>query len=126
MKKVLFVTTISGFLPQFEKNDAKADFSMAATDIVNLNRSLLPDDSIYSFINNKRIAFKSMKVSDNLVEGIHENGEIMDITKKKIVISTGDGAIDVEEVQLPGKKPMTIQNFLNGHALKKGEIFKES
>ncbi len=114
------------YAPMFEKNDAKADFSMAATDIVNLNRSLLPDDSIYSFINNKRIAFKSMKVSDNLVEGIHENGEIMDITKKKIVISTGDGAIDVEEVQLPGKKPMTIQNFLNGHALKKGEIFKES
>lgn len=114
------------YAPMFGREDARIDFTMKAQDIVNLNRSLMPDDSIYAFINNKRIAFKKVNVSDKLDLNADCAGEILDISKNKIVILTGEGAIEVEEVQPAGKKAMNIQSFLNGNPIKKGEYFKES
>ncbi len=111
------------YAPMFGKKDGCIDFSMAAKDIVNLNRSLLPDDSIYTFINNKRLAFKRVSFFDNMEQGNAIPGTIVSIEKKSIGIATGKGVLLVSEVQPAGKKGMPIQSFLNGHALKVGDIF---
>ena len=111
------------YAPMFGKKDGCINFSMAAKDIVNLNRSLLPDDSIYTFINNKRLAFKSVSFFDNMKQGNLIPGTIVSIEKNSIGIATGEGVLFVSEVQPAGKKEMPVQSFLNGHPLIVGDIF---
>jgi len=43
----------------------------------------------------------------------HENGKI-ECSKKSLSIYTNDGCIEILELQIPGKKKMDIQSFLNG------------
>ena len=113
------------YAPMFEKNDACIDFNHSAQSIVNLNRSLMPDDSIYTFINNKRISFKTVSFSDN-IESKNEEvpGTVVNVNKKVLSIATGNGTLNVTEVQPAGKKIMPIQAFLNGNPMQVGDVLK--
>ncbi len=81
------------YAPMFGKKDGCIDFSMAAEDIVNLNRSLMPDDCIYTFINNKRIAFKSVSVSDNIDIEQELPGTVINVSKHALLVATGNGVL---------------------------------
>lgn len=111
------------YAPMFGKQDGCIDFTQSAQELVNLSRSLEPDDSIYTFINNKRLAFKNVEVSDMIDSKHMAPGTILSVTKKTIDIATKDGVLRVTEVQPAGKKPMAIQSFLNGHPLQVGDRF---
>lgn len=111
------------YAPMFGKQDGCIDFAQPAKALVDLSRALEPDDSIYTFINNKRIAFKSVAISDNIENKSAVPGTVLVVSKKSIDIATGDGALHVTEVQPAGKKPMAIQSFLNGHPLQVGDRF---
>lgn len=111
------------YAPMFGKQDGCIDFVQSAKALVDLSRALEPDDSIYTFINNKRIAFKSVAISDNIENKSAVPGTVLAVSKKSIDIATGDGALHVTEVQPAGKKPMAIQSFLNGHPLQVGDRF---
>ena len=50
-------------------------------------------------------------------------GEIVKVGKNTIIIQTGKGQLEILEIQLSGKKKMTIDAFLRGNKLKAGEIF---
>jgi len=52
-----------------------------------------------------------------------EPGEIIDIIKDGIKISTGAGVILVKKVQPPGKKPMNAFDWCNGARIKPGDKF---
>ena len=111
------------YAPMFGKQDGCIDFAQPAKVLVDLSRALEPDDSIYTFINNKRIAFKSVAISDNIENKSAVPGTVLAVSKKSIDIATGDGTLHVTEVQPAGKKPMAIQSFLNGHPLQVGDRF---
>lgn len=111
------------YAPMFGKQDGCIDFAQPAKALVDLSRALEPDDSIYTFINNKRIAFKSVAISDNIENKSAVPGTVLAVSKKAIDVATGDGALHVTEVQPAGKKPMAIQSFLNGHPLQVGDRF---
>lgn len=115
--------TQATYAPMFGKKDSCIDFSMDAKSIVDLSRALEPDDSIYTFINNQRIAFKTVSISDNIDNKSAEPGTVLAISKKAIDVATANGVLRVVEVQPSGKKPMTIQSFLNGHPLHIGDRF---
>lgn len=111
------------YAPMFGKQDGCIDFAQPAKALVDLSRALEPDDSIYTFINNQRIAFKSVSISDNIENRSALPGTVLAVSKKAIDVATGDGALHVTEVQPAGKKPMAIHAFLNGHPLQVGDRF---
>ncbi len=49
-------------------------------------------------------------------------GEIVAVTRDRVWVATGDGVIALTEVQLEGRKAMTVQNFLVGHPLRPGTL----
>jgi len=53
-------------------------------------------------------------------------GEIIAINKEAMTVSCTDGALDIQTIQLPGKKAMTIAELLNGRPdlLKPGMCFE--
>ena len=44
-----------------------------------------------------------------------EPGKVITVQKKSFHVATGDGVLEVTEIQMPGKKPMPVAAFLNAH-----------
>ena len=49
-------------------------------------------------------------------------GTILDAAGDRLRVATGDGVIDVLEIQTEGKRPMPVREFLAGHPLAAGAI----
>ncbi len=112
------------YAPMFEKSDAKADFNLPALALYNLNRSLLPDDAIYTFFNEKRITLRKTEAVPSCDFTQYENGTIVDVTKEKISVKTSDGILNIYEIQPAGKKTMSIKEFKNGNPISIGDSFQ--
>jgi methionyl-tRNA formyltransferase len=46
---------------------------------------------------------------------------VINVSKEGLDIATGDGAIRVTQLQLPGKKAMSVRDFLNANTIEVGE-----
>jgi methionyl-tRNA formyltransferase len=51
------------------------------------------------------------------------SGTILEAEGNRIVVATGDGALDLLMVQAEGKRPMAARDFLAGHPLVPGDRF---
>jgi methionyl-tRNA formyltransferase len=50
-------------------------------------------------------------------------GEIIAVSKASIDVVTGDGTLRIRQVQIPGKRAMSVTDFLNANALHVGDHF---
>ena len=50
-------------------------------------------------------------------------GTIVEVNPEFVRVQTGDGTLDLLEVQSPGRKPMSVGDYLNGHPVSPGQIF---
>lgn len=50
-------------------------------------------------------------------------GTLLKTGKKDFTVQTGEGVLNVSEIQLPGKKRMDAGDFLRGYALERGIVF---
>ena len=55
--------------------------------------------------------------------GKAEPGTVLAVAKDHFTVQTGDGVLQVYELQIPGKKRMEIGAFLRGYALEEGTVF---
>lgn len=113
------------YAPMFGKNDAHIHFASSADEIVRLNRSLMPDESIYTYWQGKRLAFREASVcpSGNVA---HIPGTVIVANKNKLLIACGQGALCVTIVQQEGKRAMPVADFLNGNQIAAGDYFDSS
>lgn len=103
--------------PKIFKEDGRIDWTKRGEDIVNLVRGLSPYPAAWSPIFKEGAECGSMKiftahfVADNK-EGIV--GEVVTDLKNTFGVRCADGVIYLEDVQLAGKKRMTIKELLLG------------
>ena len=57
------------------------------------------------------------------MEGKCAAGCIIKAEKGSFLVQTGDGVLELLEVQLEGKKRMTTDAFLNGYTVEEGTYF---
>lgn len=106
------------YAKKITKSTFNIDFSKTSEEILNLIRGLDPYYGAKAKYKDEIIKiFKAYKYD---YIGREEPGTILD-NNKKLIIKTGDGAISVEELQIPGKKRMDIKSFLLGHNFDKNE-----
>jgi len=108
--------------PKIKSNDCKIDWKESAKQIHNLIRAFSPLPGAFTVFNSKRLKI----FSSSLLDGSTENGkcgEIVICSKDQLVIQTGNGLLEIEEVQLEGKKPIKIEEFLRGTKLQSNMIF---
>lgn len=48
-------------------------------------------------------------------------GTVLYVTKDTIAVQTGDGVLQLSNIQLEGKKRMTVKDFLLGYKVEAGE-----
>ena len=54
----------------------------------------------------------------------HKPGMVVDVLKNSFIVQTGDGCLELLEVQLEGKKRMTTDAFLRGYQVTEGSFLK--
>lgn len=116
--KVTFAKTI-------KHEDEWISFSWPTEKIINRMRGLSPDIGASMMINQTTIkCFKAIR-SDIIIDNSIQAGTVLEV-KKKLIVKTIDGAIEILEIQAPGKKKMMIKDFLNGqNIIKQNDVFIE-
>lgn len=98
------------------------DWNKSADDIEHLVRGLYSWPGTYTFLNGKMMKLCKVALSEVPVDG--KPGEICLVTKDCLAVNTGEGTLEIRELQPEGKKRMTVHDFLLGNRLEKGMYFK--
>lgn len=99
--------------PKIFTETCQIDFNKSTDAVYNLIRGLSPFPTAFTFLHGKKLKiFKALK------DKSHKNlqpGELITDGKTHLSFGCTDGAIQVLEVQLEGKKRMPITEFLKGY-----------
>ena len=100
--------------PLITKETCEIDWTKSAREIHNLVRGLSPVPGAYSYIEDDKVKILETMVVE---EKSDEPGTIMEVSPNGVLVSTGDGLIQILKLQYPGKKPMSVRDFLNGNEI---------
>lgn len=93
------------------------DFTKSAKELDCFVRGMDPWPSAYTLLSGKTLKLWKVRA----VDGSGKAGSVIDIDKESFTIACGEGAIEVLEVQLEGKKRMSAGDFLKGSTLNIGQ-----
>ena len=106
--------TLATYAPMLDKNLCEIDFSKDAKVIHNLIRGLSPWPVATTKLNGKTLKIHRSIYVDKKASSIF--GEVIE-NDGRIIVSCGDGCIEILELQLEGKKRMNASDFLRGHPI---------
>ncbi|MBD5134877.1 MAG: methionyl-tRNA formyltransferase [Lachnospiraceae bacterium] len=109
----------SNYAKMLNKKLGRIDFEKSAEEIERLIRGLNPWPSAYTSLNGKTLKIWDADVRKEKTD--IPPGEIIEVTNDEILVSTGDGILIINELQLEGKKRMDTESFLRGYKVEKGE-----
>ena len=95
------------------------NFGKSAEELERLVRGLNPWPSAYTLYAGKTMKIWSAEVTD--LPGERTPGKIH-VTKDRLFLETGEGVLDVKELQLEGKKRMDTASFLRGFQMEDGSF----
>ncbi|QJA06812.1 methionyl-tRNA formyltransferase [Thermosulfurimonas marina] len=106
------------YAPPFKKEDAELDFHSPAWEVACRIRAFDPRPGAYTFLQGQVFKLFRPQVLDQ--ESPEPPGTLLGVTGEKLLIACGKGVLAVSEVQLAGKRRMTVSEFLKGHRLAAG------
>jgi len=106
--------------PKITKKIAHIQFDQNADQVHNWIRGLSPYPAAYCYHKNKQL--KLLRSEPVKLETVFAAaGTILEISSNFFCVQCKRGAVRIFQVQLQGKKRMTVSDFLNGYALEKGD-----
>jgi len=106
---------------KIEKAEAYLNLKLSAQEIHNHIRAFGMGPGSYSLLGEKKLKFVKARISDKKSTS---PGQVVHLDGEGICISCGQGVIQVLEVQPESRAKMKVKDFLLGHALKVGDVFK--
>ena len=111
----------ASYASKITKEMAEIDWSHDALRIASLIRAMDPQPGATTNLGEKKIKLFSPMVTDN--EATHERpGKVITDDNNRFIIETGKGKIDIGEIQLPGKKRISVSDFLRGYKIEKDTV----
>ena len=117
----------SSYIKQLKKEDGRINFKDPAELIERQIRACAPWPSAFTKLGGKTFKIWDADVKD-LPEGAEltgVSGTVVFVNKKSLYVECGAQCLSLNEVQLEGKKRMTIEEFLRGRKIEKGFVFGE-
>ncbi len=113
--------SISNYAGMLNKETGHVDWSKSAQDIHNLIRGLNSWPVAWSLKDGKNFKFWRTKV----VEGTSKEpaGTVIELKKNSFYVATGNGILEVLELQPPSKKRMSAGDLVRGHGVAVGDVF---
>ena len=98
---------LATYAPKIEKQDARVDWSLAAEDVARRIRAYNPFPGSFCFAGETRIKIWRASATG----GSGAPGAVLQCDREAVVVACGDGALRLDEVQLPGKRRVAAQEF---------------
>ena len=104
------------YAKMLNKDLALIDWNNKAEDIHNLIRGLNPWPIAYTnYENNYMKVFESKALNETTTK---EPGTIVGVSKEGIRVATSKGVLLIKKIQFPNGKPLTVEQYINGHEIK--------
>ena len=106
----------------FEKNDGRIDWKQPARRIHNLVRAAQPWPGAHCLLKGEVVRVLKSEVLDepaNLAPGV-----VARVEKERVLVATGDGLLALTGIQPPGKKVMSMGEYLRGRPMEPGTMFE--
>lgn len=110
----------SSYAKMLKKDMGNIDWTKSAEEIERFIRGLNPWPSAYTKLKGKTLKIWRAQVLSKDAEAVLPGG-FVSYDKKSWVVQTGNGCLSLLEVQLEGKKRMSVEEFLRGYSLDKEE-----
>lgn len=105
--------TLATPAPKLFKEHCHIDFNQPAEIIHNKIRGLSPFPTAFALLNGNKINVYKAKIRTNVFTDV---GRIL-IKDERLLVGCKEGAIELLEIQPPGKKRMQVSDFLKGNSL---------
>lgn len=113
--------SISNYAGMLNKETGHIDWSKSAVEIHNLIRGLNSWPVAWSMKDGKNYKFWRTKVENSNSDKVP--GTVVELRKNSFCLATGEGLLEVLEIQPPSKKRMSAGDLLRGHGVAVGDIF---
>jgi methionyl-tRNA formyltransferase len=111
--------------PKLRKEDGLIDWSRPALAVHNLVRAMQPWPAAYTFWrpagSETQAAQRLIVHKTRVVPGHGVPGEVLDADDDRLIVAAGAGAVALDELQVPGKRPLPAIEFLRGHRIRPGD-----
>ena len=104
--------------PKIFKEDCRINWSTGAVHIHNFVRGLSPVPCAWTTYQGKMLRIYRTALAGTAGD---DPGIVTDVRPDSLVIGASGGQVSLEELQLEGRKRMTIAEFLRGHHLRPGD-----
>ncbi|PMH45383.1 methionyl-tRNA formyltransferase [Vibrio sp. 10N.286.49.B3] len=105
---------LANYAKKLSKEEAKIDWTMDAVAIERCVRAFNPWPMSYFSAADNNIKVWQSRVDAQKTE--QPAGTIIQVDKSGIYVATGNGVLVLEQLQVPGKKAMSVQDILNARA----------
>ncbi len=109
------------YAPTLSREDERIDWNLSVKQVYNKVRGTNPWPGSYTTYQGKTVKIWSGQVHqcENAIKhhAHQDNGTIVKIFKDAIGVKVNDGVYLITELQIEGKKRMSVKDYLNGHCI---------
>ena len=110
------------YCERITKNTSRIDWSKSSSEIHNLVRGLNPKPVAWTTFRGKSIRIWRTAMCEEDIE-TPARGHISIYKKKRLLIGTGDGLLEILQIQPETKRIMDALSFINGYRLQESDRF---
>lgn len=110
----------SSYAPMLKREEERIDWNENASVIRNVIRALSPQPAAFTSFNDSRFKIFKCRLVNSETKGLA--GRVTQITKEGFEVQTGQGILEILQVQREGKKRIPCHEFLKGFQLIPGDI----
>ena len=114
--------TSATLAPKISSDDCLIDWYKSTEIIHNQIRAFSPKPGAYTYFQKKRVKLFNSKIKNNSRTAALQPGEI-NYTNAHLEVGTGNGLIHIYEIQIEGKKRLSVSQFVAGLPQIKGDYF---
>ena len=106
--------------PPIQKAETALDFAQPARALWGQIRALAPRPGAACRLGAKRLRITAAQLSELPAPG--DPGTVMIWDKKRVLVATGDGTLEILRAQLEGRKELRAQDLANGRVVGEGDV----
>ncbi len=109
--------------PKLSKSQCPIDWTQPAIQIDRQVRALIPWPGAVAAWQGQPLKIWQAEIAAGKTAAAFKPGSVVDCSGDQLVVATGDGALAIQQLQLPGKKKVTAKEFLSGYRVSIGDRF---
>ncbi|MBI4560154.1 MAG: methionyl-tRNA formyltransferase, partial [Candidatus Hydrogenedentes bacterium] len=114
--------SLATYTKRFEKEDGRIDWRKSAVRIHNLVRAAIPWPVAHCRFQGE--VYRILETEPGRESSSAGPGTVFAAHRDSLLVATGEGTLGVRRIQPPGKRAMSVEEYLRGHAVKPGERFE--